>query len=434
MTDHGTRHPFHYHTYPSGLRLITVPMASTETVTVLVLVGTGSRYEAKDINGISHFLEHLMFKGTEKRPGALDISEELDAIGAEYNAFTSKEYTGYYVKCAVAKLATALDVISDIFQNSKFDAAEIDKERGPVKEEINMWFDNPGRYVGTLFEELLYGDQPLGWDIAGTKEIIDRLQRDDFVRYFTTHYFAKNTVVAVAGAVDPEAIQAQIPSYFSTVREHALIEPVPVVEAQAEPALKLFPKATEQTHINIGFRGYSRFHPRYDVLEVMAILLGGGMSSRLFVEIREKRGLAYRISTGASSYAETGDFVTSAGLNNQSIIPALEIILAEHHKLVDEPVSAKELLKTKDYIKGKFAIGLELSDAQASFYAEQELLERRILTPEERLAKIDAVTAEEIQEVAREIFTPARLNLALIGPHGGRDDAVREVLGAFQHD
>ena len=187
-----TKTPFYFFTFPNGLRLITVPVTSTDSVTVLVMVGTGSRYENKEINGISHFLEHMMFKGTAKRPKVTDIALELDTIGAEYNAFTGKEYTGYYVKCAAEKVDTALDVISDIFQNSKLDAEEMERERGVIIEEINMYLDTPARYVGDLFEELMYGDQPLGWHITGPKENVDKLQRGQFVDYFNTHYVAQN--------------------------------------------------------------------------------------------------------------------------------------------------------------------------------------------------------------------------------------------------
>lgn len=429
MTNH---HHFEKFTYPNGLRLLTIPMANTETVTVLVLVGTGSRYESKDINGISHFLEHMMFKGTEKRPGALDISTELDAIGAEYNAFTSQEYTGYYVKCASEKLGVALDVISDIFQHSKLDQAEINKERGAIKEEINMYYDNPVRYVGTLYEALMFGDHPLGWDIAGPKENIDRLTRDQFVDYFQTHYVAANTIVAVAGNVEIENVKIKVENYFNSVRQHDINQPLMFAGAQAEPAIKIFHKKTDQTNINLGFRvPYGRMDARHDALEVISVILGGGMSSRLFVEVREKRGLAYRIGAGASSYHEAGDFTTSAGLTTSKLEEALEIILREHRKLIETPVSAAELTKTKDYIKGKFAIGLEPSDAQASYYGEQELLEDRILRPEERLAKFDAVTPEQIQEVVAELFRPERLNLAIIGPLENAEEKIRKIITSW---
>lgn len=417
--------------YPNGLRLLAVPMQSTETVTVLVLVGTGSRYETREINGISHFLEHLMFKGTTKRPGALDISTELDAIGAEYNAFTSKEYTGYYVKCASSKIDTALDVISDIFLNSKFDAEEIERERGPVKEEINMYFDTPPRYVATLYELLMYGDQPLGWDIAGPKENIDKLQRDQFVEYFNTHYVAQNTVIAIAGDIDSHSIQEKVQTYFGGVREHREIEPLPAPMDQKTPGLTVFYKATEQTHIELGFRAWSRFDPRFDTLEVMSTILGGGMSSRMFVEVRERRGLAYRVSTGVDAYHETGDLTTGAGLTNTKLMEALTVILDQYSNLVHNPVPQKELTKAKDYIKGKFLIGLEPSDAQAGFFGEQELLEKKILSAEERMAKIDAVTSEDIQRVATELFRSDRLNMALVGPFKDEHNEIRDILNSF---
>lgn len=423
----------HYelNTLPSGLRVIIVPMTSTKTVTVLVLVATGSRYETKEINGISHFLEHMMFKGTTKRPGTLDISHELDSIGAEYNAFTSKEYTGYYVKCAATKIDTALDVISDIFQNSKFDAKEIDKERGPIKEEINMFVDHPPRHVGDIYDELVYGNEPLGWNMAGTKEIIDRLTRDNFVNYFSSHYSAKNTIVAVAGNINPLETRKKIQKLFNNVRQSDRLEPVVAAEHQKSPASKIEYKKTDQCHINLGFRAYSRFHPKFEALSVLGAILGGGMSSRLFMEVREKRGLAYRVSTGISAYNETGDFTTHAGLNNDKLIEGLKVVLDEHKKLTKGKVTAKELNRVKDQVSGLMVLGLEPSDAVASFYAEQELLEHKIETPEQRLAKITAVTAGDIMEVVQDIFKPERLNLALIGPFEEHDKRIEEVLKEF---
>ncbi len=417
--------------YPNGLRLITVPMENTKSVMVLILVATGSRYETPKNNGISHFLEHLMFKGTAKRPGTLDISYELDSIGADYNAFTSKEYTGYYVKCASDKINTALDVISDIFQNSKFDAQEMDKERGTIKEEINMYFDTPARHVTELFDELIYGDHPLGWNVAGKKEIIDAMRRDDIVEYFNAHYFAKSTLVCIAGNITPELAEEKVASYFNNIREAEVIKPVPALEGQNEPRLKIFNKKTDQTHINLGFLAYSRFHPKLEALEAMSFILGSGMSSRLFVEVRQKLGLAYRIGSGTISYNETGDLSTFAGLNNDNLLDALKIILREHKKLVQEPVSEKELKRTKDYAKGRLAIGLETSDAYASFYGEQELLENRMLTPEERLEKVMAVTREDIQEVAKDILKPEKLNLAIVGPFKEDNHEIKDILNSW---
>lgn len=423
----------HYdlHTYPNGLRLIIVPMEHTKSVTVLVLVATGSRYETKEINGISHFLEHMMFKGTTKRLGSLDISQELDSIGAEYNAFTSKEYTGYYAKCAADKIDTALDVISDIFQNSKFDEKEMDKERGPIKEEINMYLDHPPRRVAGIFETLMYGDQPLGWDIAGDKENIDKMRHQDLLDYFKTHYFDKNTVIVVAGNIIPGEVKKKVDKYFDNIRNGQRVEPLAAGDEQTEPRLKIEYKKTDQTHINLGFRSYSRFHPKYEALEILAIILGGGMSSRLFTEVREKRGLAYRIRTDMTPYNETGNIVTSAGLNNANLNEGLRVILAEHKKLVEEKVSEKELKRVKDQIQGSFVIGLEQSDDLASFYGEQELLEHKIETPEQRLAKITAVTREDILEVARDVFKPEKLNLAIIGPLEGEQPEITKILNMW---
>lgn len=420
--------PFDYFVFPNGLRLITVPMAHTKTVTVLVMVGTGSRYETKDINGVSHFLEHMMFKGTQKRPGALDISHELDSIGAESNAFTSKEYTGYYAKAGAEHFDFVLDVIADIFLNSKLDANEIDKERGVVIQEINMNFDNPMRHISDVYEELLYGDQPLGWDITGPKENISNIKAEKFREYFNTHYFAKNTVIAIAGNVTLKQVKEQTAKYFSDMREQELLKPLPVKINQTKPGLKIFHKDTDQTHILFGVRGYDIFHPRKEVVKIIATILGGGMSSRLFSEVREKRGLAYYVSAGADSYADAGDLTSSAGLETKSLKTAIEVIAGEFRKLKKEPVPEKELKKAKDYIKGRLAISFESSDELASFYASQELLEKKMLTPEERFEKLNKVTAEEIYEVANDIFRAEKLNLSVIGPLSEDDQSLYELM------
>ncbi len=431
MDKNSSNDHYDYFTYPNGLRLITVPMESTKSVTVLVMVATGSRYETKEINGISHFLEHMMFKGTTKRPGSLDISQELDSIGADYNAFTSHEHTGYYVKCAADKLDIALDVISDIFQNSKFDEKEMEKERGPIKEEINMNFDQPSRHIYDLFSELIFGDQPVGWNIAGTKENIDEMKHQDLVDYFKTHYFAGNTVVAVAGRINTDEVKTKIERYFNNVREHSRIEPLPVKENQNEPRLKIEYKKTDQTHIALGFHSYSYSHPKYEALQLLSAILGGGMSSRLFVEVREKRGLAYRIRSSQSPYKETGSFITYAGLNSANLIEGLKVVFQEHKKITEGLVEEKELNRVKDQVRGSFVIGLEQSDDLASFYGEQELLEHKMETPEERLAKLNAVTREDILEVARDIFKPEKLNLVIIGQLEGDNSEIKEILKSW---
>ncbi|HYU65008.1 MAG TPA: pitrilysin family protein [Candidatus Paceibacterota bacterium] len=405
-----------FDTFDSGLRLITVPMGGTKTVTVLVLVGTGSKYETKEINGISHFLEHMMFKGTTKRPGYLDISRELDSIGAEYNAFTSKEYTGYYAKASSQKLDVIMDVVFDIFLNSKLDGEAIKVEKGVIIEELNMYRDDPPRYVGDLFERLLYGDQPAGWDVVGEKEIITKLERKDFVEYFNTHYIAENTVVAIAGDIDPVQIKEKVMNYFAEIRQGKPVTKLAVTEKQIQPQTLIHSKKTDQTHFHLGFRAYNIFDPRKYPLSVLATILGGGMSSRLFDEVREKRGLAYYVRAGKNDYTDSGSFVISAGVNNERAVEAIEVITEEIRKVKKDGVTPQELHQAIDQIIGRTALALEHSDAVAETYADPVLFQGKVLTPEEELDKIKKVTLADIMQVTSDIFQNEKLNLALIGP------------------
>lgn len=408
---------FLLHQYGNGLRLVVVPMKSTQTVTVLVLVGTGSRYETKDINGISHFLEHMMFKGTARRPGTLDISKELDSVGAEYNAFTHKEYTGYYAKASSENFNLITDVISDIFLNSKLDAEEIEREKGVIIEEINMYLDNPPRYVGDLFENLLYGDQPSGWNIAGEKEIIKKLKRDNFADYFNSHYVAKDTVIAVAGNIDKEKVRNElVPKFFESVRVGEKLDRLPVKEFQEKPQVLLHHKKTDQTHFILGTRAFDMFSPKLEAAQVLAVILGGSMSSRLFISVRERQGLGYYINSGIDTYTDHGYFATQAGINNENVDKAITAILKEYKEVKEKLVPEDEIKKAKEFIRGKLVIALEQSDDLASFYANQWLLKNETLTPKEKLSKIMKVTAQDIQDAANEIFRPEKLNFALIGP------------------
>jgi predicted Zn-dependent peptidase len=422
--------PFEFFTFPNGLRLITVPMdANTKSVTVLVMVATGSRYETPEINGISHFLEHMMFKGTTKRPGKMDISKELDSIGAEYNAFTSKEYTGYYAKCSNDKIDIAMDVISDIFQNSTFDEKEIEIEKGVITEEINMYYDLPSRYIGDFFEDKLYENQPLGYETQGKKEVIKTFKRDDFVKYFNSHYFDKNTVVAVAGNIDSQEAKKKVEKYFANIRDNsAPLEFVKTVEKQDKPRINALYKQTDQTHFILGFRAFDYFNAKRYPLSVMSLILSGGMSSRLFDEFREKRGLAYYVRASADLYADAGYFGIAAGVDNARFPLALQVALEQCKRLVNEPVSTEELQKVKDYSRGKVAIGLESSDDFASFYADQELLKREMKTPEEQLELTQKITADDIQKIAKEIFQPEKLNLAFIGQTKQDDPEINKII------
>lgn len=411
-------------TLSNGLRLVTAAMAGSQSTTVLVLFGAGSKYETKDINGLSHFLEHMFFKGTKKRPTTLALSEYLDRVGGEYNAFTSQEMTGYYAKVAPEYLDMALDWVADILLNSKFDAAEIDKERGVIAEEINMSLDNPMRYVGDLWEELLYGDQPAGRLVLGTKENIANLPREQFLKYFSEHYQTENAVVCVAGKIDKD-ITKKVAKYFSQLKRGEGKAKAAVKEAQNKPEVLIYHKATDQTHLCLGVRAYDMFHKDRYVLAVLSALLGGMMSSRLWISVREKKGLAYYVRCVAEHYTDSGFFVTQAGVANDKVAEAIAAILAEYKKVCWQRISAAEITKAKDWLRGTLWLGLETSDEMASWIGVQELLKKEVLTPEHLFSKIKAVSAADLQRVARDIFRPEKLNLALIGPFKDEEPFVR---------
>ncbi len=400
----------------NGLRVITIPMRSTRAVTVLVTVGTGSKYETKEISGLSHFLEHMLFKGTKKRPTTLEVTEPLDRVGGIFNAFTGKEVTGYWVKVDSRHLDLALDLVSDIFLNSRLEEKEIKREKGVIIEEMNMYLDTPIAYIGDLWEKLLYGNQPAGWLIIGKKENILKFKRNHFVSYLKNHYSAKNTIVCVAGNIDSKITEKKIKKYFQKTRTSSPKAKLKVVEKQKNPKSLVHFKKTDQTHLYLGVRGYDLFHPQRFSQAILATVLGGFMSSRLFISVRERRGLAYYVKTASEGTTDTGYLVTRAGVDHRIIEKTIKLILKEYTLLKNKKVSKSELQKAKDNLKGILTLSLESSDAQASFYAGQELLTKKILSPKEQFARINAVSLEDIQKTARDIFRPERLNLALIGP------------------
>jgi len=400
----------------NGLRIITLPMKNTEAVTVLVLVGTGSKYERKETNGISHFLEHLYFKGTKKRPTPISVAETLDRVGGIYNAFTGDDYTGYFAKVSYSRLDLALDWVSDIFLNSLLPEKEIEKERGVIIEEINMTLDNPMSYIQELWSDLLYGDQPAGWPIAGTKENIKKISRQDLSDYRKNQYVAMNTIVAVAGKIDTKGIIKKIENYFSKIKISKSQKKQELVERQQKPELLLYHRDTDQSHICFGVRAHNIFHHSKYAQELLALILGGMMSSRLFTKVRGELGLAYYINTDTTSNADSGYLITQAGIDNRKIEKAVSVILKQYRRISEEKVSEDELQKAKDYFKGKMSLLLESSDQQAIFYTMQDILEKKILTSEEIFSKIDKVSREDILKLAKDIFRPEKLNLAILGP------------------
>ena len=401
----------------NGLRLILVPMEGVKSVTALVMVGAGSRYERRDNNGISHFLEHMAFKGTKKRPTARIIADLIDGIGGEFNAFTSKETTGYYIKSSANHVNLTIDVLSDMLQNSLFDKKEIDKERGVILEEINLYEDTPVRKIGDIYEQLLYDDTPMGWDVAGTKEVINKITRGDFVAYMKSLYSPHNMSVVVAGSFDSKTIEETVQKAFGRMRRFDTLTPEKVVEKQKKPEVLIKHKETEQSHIALGVRTFPIHDKRRYPLSLLATILGGGMSSRLFHEVREKRGLAYYVRSSSDQYDDSGTFVSTSGVDAKRIDEAIKVILDEYHKfkVKKERITKEEFTKAKEYTRGHLVLEFEDSRSVAGFYSSQEILEKKIDTLDEVIQKILAVTVEEVEEVAAEIFKKETLNLAVIG-------------------
>lgn len=409
---------FQDHVLPNGLRVVLVPMKDAQTVSIEVLVEAGSKYENKKNNGISHFLEHMIFKGTKKRPSTKVIAEIFDGVGGDYNAFTGKEQTGYWTKVPFKHFELALDLVSDIYQNPLLEQKEIDVERGVILQEASMYRDMPNRYVWDVFEKMLYGDQPAGWEIIGTEQNIEKMQRDDFVSYMKRMYLPKSTVVAIGGKFDPETALGLTKKYFdfnkSRLRKK---DKKKVVEKQQKPQLDIFEKQTDQTHLLLGFRGPHMFSDERYAAVLLGTVLGGGMSSRTFINIRERHGLTYYINSATEMNTDTGYLFVGAGVKHENLVKTVSLILKEAEKLKNKRVSLKELEKTKEYLKGKTLMALESTSSVASFFGEQELFRRKVEAPEKIFEKIDAVTADDIHKTAREVFDARKLNLAVVGPH-----------------
>jgi predicted Zn-dependent peptidase len=403
-------------TYKNGLRVVTVPMKDNPTVTVLVLVGTGSDYETKEINGISHFLEHMCFKGTEKRPTAQVISHELDSLGCQYNAFTGHEMTGYYAKGDAKNFKKIFDVVSDIYLNSTFPEAEMEKEKGVIVEEINMYEDMPQAHVQDLFAQVLYGEQPAGWNIAGTKENVKKMVRDNFVKYKHSHYVAQNTLIVVSGNITNEDVYKEVDKYFKDIKSTNKIKKLKTKDNKSSPNVLVKYKETDQTHLVLGIRTFSIFDKRNTVISLLSGVLGAGMSSRLFIKLREEMGVAYYVRAYNDPSLDHGVLQISAGVNNARTLEVIKEILKECKNLMTNKVSEKELEKVKSFIIGNTKMSLEATDDIANFYGGQELMRREIKTLDEKIKEIKKVTSSDIQKMAKKIFQTKNLSLALIGP------------------
>ena len=426
------------------LEIISAPISGTKTATVLFIAATGSRFEDKAVSGLSHFLEHLFFKGTRRRPNTLAIASELDKAGGEYNAFTGKEYTGFFVKVAAGRLELALDVLSDLLLHSTFAAEEIEREKSVVTEELNMYFDNPLYYIEDLFEQCLYGDTPAGRDTIGSKASIAKISREKIIDYFSRQYSAPEAVVALAGQVKPAAVKL-VDEYFNKFSKKNYKDKPLTDDRQARPKITSHFKKTDQAHLSLGVRALPYAHVNEPAAKLLAMILGGSMSSRLFIELRERRGLAYYVRAHDEAYTDSGYLTTQAGVPVNKLNQAVEIILSQYKKLTEELVGAEELSRVKQCLIGRTTLNLEASDSLASWYGRQAILFKEqsgptalsgrtaektakgILTPEKYFARLKEVSAEQIRQLAGKIFVTEKLNLAVIGPYRAEGEIERKL-------
>jgi predicted Zn-dependent peptidase len=412
---------FERQTLPNGLRLLTAPVPQAQSVSCVVMLAAGSRYETRETNGIAHFAEHMFFKGTERRPTARHIAGEVDSIGGEFNAFTNKEYTGYYVRCAAEHRDVALDVIVDMLRHSKFDPEEIDREKGVIIEEMNMYYDTPRDFVDGVYEELVYGDHPLGWEIIGRKEAVQGATRDTFLDYLGDWYKPSRMIVGIGGRIG-DGLTERIEELLGDLEDAPTGSPPPALPLPDGSRVKLHTKQSDQAHICLGVRSRPVADPSRYIITVLTTVLGGGMSSRLFTEVRERRGLAYYIFATNYSYTDTGSLYAQGGVDINRIDEAVGTVTAELKNMAATAVPEDELRKAKNFAKGRFVLQLESPHGLINFGLRREVVEGRVPEPEEVLTGIEAVTAEDVQQLAQELINDEALRLAVIGPF---DDADR---------
>lgn len=411
---------FQRYTLKNGTRVILVPQQETGAVTLLSLFRVGSRFEDARTLGISHFLEHMMFKGTKKRPDTLEISRELDGVGAEYNAFTSKDHTGYYIKLNYEKADMAIDIMYDMLANSLVKPEEVERERKVIMEEIHMYEDNPIMLVEELYEEELYRGSSLGWRIAGDKKSLAHVGKKELVAFRHEHYLPHETVFVVAGRFTDGMVKMIEDTFGSAKKRDGRPRQYRPFKSAAVhnrgPRVHLKFKDTGQVQVALGFPAYKLEDARMPALSVLSTILGGTMSSRLFIAVRERRGLAYSVRSSINAYEDIGNLVIQSGLDKSRVFEALKVIMAELKRMVMRGVTVDELDRAKENIRGRITLALEDSSAVADFYGKQELHAGKVKTPEERIEKIFAVTREEIRAAAREIIEPKKLAAAVIGP------------------
>jgi predicted Zn-dependent peptidase len=415
------------HTLSNGLRVLTAPLDHAQSVACYVMLAAGSRYERAENRGIAHFAEHMFFKGTQRRPTARDIAMEVDSIGGEFNAFTSKEYTGYYIRCAAEQRDQAFDVLVDMLRNSKFDAEELEREKGVIIEEMNMYFDTPRDYVGSVYEELLFGSNPLGWETLGTKETIQAANRDTFLEYLHEWYTPRRMVVGCAGAVG-EDLLPMLENLLGDLGGNGAGSPTPAqIEHSADPRVRVHRKESDQANVALGVPSYPLGHPDRYALQLLGTVLGTGMSSRLFLEVRERRGLAYYVFAFNNSLTDSGTLYAQAGVDLKRAEEAVGVIAEQFKLLAEQPVPPDELEKARALAKGRFVLQTESPNGLILFGLRREVLEGQAAEPEEILAGLDAVTTEDVQRVAQDVIGGNGLRCAVIGPFDD-DEAFAKLL------
>jgi predicted Zn-dependent peptidase len=399
----------------NGLRVITSTMPHSRSVCLAILVGAGSCYESEEEAGISHFAEHLFFKGTQRRPTSKEITQDIEGVGGIINAGTDKELTIFWCKVAEPHFPIALDVLSDLLLNSLFDSKEIEQERRIISEEINMNLDLPQQRISMLIDELLWPEQPLGREVIGYKETVFSLTREQLLNYVARRYMPNNTVLSIAGNIQHEEAMAQIEPLFNKWAAGELITGYITDDKQTEARLRIEPKDIEQAHLCLAVHGFSRSHPQRFTIDLFNTVLGGGMSSRLFTEIREHRGLAYDIHSYTEHFLNSGSFAIYAGVDPEKIETAVAAILEETAQ-IKQGITATELTRAKELSKGRLYLRFEDSQNVALWYGGQEILTQQILDIDDVISIVDAITIDELKEVAKEILTESGLNLAITGP------------------
>ena len=401
----------------NGLRVLSSELPHTRSVSISLFVGAGSRYESDANAGISHFLEHMLFKGTDRRRTPREIAEAIEGVGGVMNAATDKELTVYWAKVPVDHFHDAADVLLDQLLCSRIDPIELERERKVVIEELAMVEDNPGEIAGLLLDSLMWPEQALGRDIAGSPASVERISRDAMLSYQGAQYVPENVVVSVAGNLSHDRVVGEVQRHAAKWKRGPFGSWEPARDGQAKPRIGLRSKRTEQAQVLMGYPAYSAFHPDRYALDVMNTILGEGMSSRLFLEIREIRSLAYDVHSSASHYLDTGSFVVGAAVDPRKVDECIRAIRGELDRLRVAPVPEAELVKAKEYIKGRILLRMEDSRAVSSWIGGQELLRGEIRSIDEVVEEVDAVTSEGIQRVAGEVVRDNLVNLAVVGPY-----------------